>query len=226
MPPKDPPVERVGHLAPTPAVQAITKRSRWSVVLWSGLGVVLLLFLLLVMLLNLPVSQGHGHGRRAVRVVGRLVWTGSEEPIAGVRVLAVPDFNLQDEDWDPERAWTWAEEIKEGRDAWIADGGQGDLGWWVCPHLGAGARSDANGAIEILTGIATTTYFRGSSVSIHVGEPAASVAALWIAPEGREPVLVRLGAGRFQEHEEGATHEVWGTYDIGTVEVPLVGRNE
>ena len=52
--------------------------------------------------------------------------------------------------------------------------------------------------------------------------PEDAVAALWIAPEGREPVLVRVAAGRFQEHADGADHPgVWGTYDLGTVVMPM-----
>ena len=88
------------------------------------------------------------------------------------------------------------------------------------PYQGTGARSGADGGIEILTGVSTTIYFHGVFRSTSVGEPKKMVAALWIAPEGREPVFVRLEEGHFREHEEGEAPGVWGTYDIGTVVVP------
>ena len=96
-------------------------------------------------------------------------------------------------------------------------------GGWIGICRNPGTRSGAEGSMEILVGPPTMVWSGRLFSTTHVKDPEEWVAALWVAPEGQEPVIVRVEEGRFREREEGEAAPVWGTYDLGTVQVP-VGR--
>ena len=219
MPPKDPPLERVGHLAAAPPSGTFTKRSWWQIVAWCVFGGVVALFLLAVVFM----PTGHGDGWRTLRVTARLVASGTGVPVEGARVLPVSSYDLEHA-WEPEEAWETTLHLNPSLAPGAASRQQREPAGADDRWDHEGTRSGPGGRVEMVVDLWTsvTAYRFWSTHSAQVPED--EVAALWIAPEGREPVIVRLEEGRFQQHEDGEDHPVWGTYDLGIVMVSVGGN--
>ncbi len=219
LPPKDPLLaegeHRVPQYAPTRIRSPTRKRRRRS--RWWIPGAVILGGLLL---LTLSSSFSHGHGHRVIRVTGRIVWVGTGEPVVGARVLTVSRFDL-DAEWDPESAWFIVEAIDAERAEMSEAGYEEDLWCAVGLYDNAGTRSGGDGRIDLLVGLPSTTYFSTLFTRTDVDDPEEEVSALWIAPEGWDPVIVRLALGHFERHDRDEDPPVSGTYDLGTVVVPV-----
>ena len=217
MPPKVPPVADVGYLAPRRAAAAVTKRPWWVAVACWSLGGAFVVFLIAVILM----PGGHGDGYRTLRVTARLVASGTGDPIEGARVLPVSSYDL-DHDWEPEKAWKMAIELNpslagegavEGKEHVAGADGRWD-------HEGTRSGPDGRTKMVVELWTSCTTHLFGSSHS--AVEPEEGVAALWIAPEGREPVLVTIERAELRlEKEGGVPWRLWGTYDLGTLVVPV-----
>jgi len=212
-PPEDTPVEGDGRSSQALGPAASTPSPGWFAVRLM-LGVLAVLALLAFL-----IPRGHGHGHRPIRVMGRLEWADTHEPIAGARVLSVSRYDL-DTGWNPETSWAEYESIEQEREAWRADGEDDDIGLWVGIHSNAGARSTESGRVELTVGLPCTHHFgwlRGTDMT----PPEDEVAALWIAPDGREPVTVLIEQAEWRELGGRGPDGLWGTYDIGTVSVPV-----
>jgi hypothetical protein len=145
-------------------------------------------------LLGAAVPMSHGHGHRVIRVTCELVWEGTGEPVVGARVLTVSQYDLETE-WDPESAWFNVDAIDAERAEMSEAGYEEDLWCAVGLYGNAGTRSGGDGRIDLLVGLPSTTYHSTLNTRTDVDDPEETVAALWIAPEGWEPVIVRLPVG-------------------------------
>ena len=190
-------------------------------VLWWVLGIGVVLFLLLLA----AVPTHHGHGSRPIRVTGRLVWGPSQEPIVGARVMFVSRYDLE-HGWNPEESWQMVEIFDAARREAIERGEEDDSRCWLMVFGNAGTRTGQQGSIEILLGLGTTVMVGRFFNSTDMIAPEDEVAALWIAPDGGEPVLVRIETAIWREAEDGEADGVWGTYDLGTVVVPVGEPNQ
>ena len=216
LPPKDTPIRDVGVFASAPASGTTRMASRWHVVAWWIVGGVFTLLLVGVGLMPL----GHGDGFRTLRVTARLAASDTGAPIVGARVLPVSSYDLE-HPWEPEEAWemirflnpSWADGGIPGEDR--EEAGADDQWDYEGTRSGPGGRVGMT--VELLTSETAHLFWSTSSAQ----EPREGVAALWIAPEGREPVIVRIEDADWRPHEEGEPHDIWGTYDLGTVVVPV-----
>lgn len=191
---------------------------RWSRPVLAGILSVIVLSLPLLFAFGFG-GVGHGDGYRVIRVTGRLVSGNTLEPLPDARVLAVSSYDLE-HPWDPESAWAELEAIGAERAELPPPGEEDDASRWAYVCDNAGTRSRADGSIDLQVGLWCWFTRVGLLKTEGVQEAADAVAALWIAPAGRDGVLVRIERARWHDARDRRPRSIWGTYDLGTVVVP------
>ena len=157
----------------------------------------------------------HSDGYVLVEVRGRLVESTSQRGVARARLLTVSAHEAsRGKGWDAEQRWEAFEALQRYRTA--SAGGDAERDAYTFARR-TGGRTGEDGAFVLPLGIGYWWNHRGPLTEEGHADPADHVGALWIAREGRVPVIIRV-QGRLRK--TGLEDGPWGIYELGTVELP------